>query len=310
MQLHVHPGLKERSVLETLRSRASTDGADFDQQRVACYDLPPAQRERAFAGLFDDWFQRLGLHAALRSLFLRFPLISARIERAFLSPADRNAEFAAELFGEPGRYTLAMRVQPATLACDPSFRLAAEHELMHVEDMLDPAFAHDRSLAPVGTNPALANLVRERYAVLWALSIDVRIDAVTPLPSNWWSRRRTELARAFGLTDSASRTFDQCRESFRLSRPTHRSLIERAESADPLALESPRARIAHDGPRPGSNCPLCGFSTFDWVDFVGDSERARALRTARPDWSPELGLCRRCAEVHSLLDPTNAAFHG
>ncbi len=52
---------------------------------------------------------------------------------------------------------------------------------------------------------------------------------------------------------------------------------------------------------PGSDCPLCGFPTFDWFDFNGGTEidPIRAIERRHPDWTPTSGACRQCAELYA-----------
>lgn len=296
MRLSIEPRLMERVVWEAVRHAAPSLAAQFQRERTACYALPADQRDRAFDELHAAWFRRLGFLAALEDLLRSFPFLSAGVERAIVSAAAGPRAQAAELFGEDSR-VLSINVHPSTLLSPDGLRHWAAHELTHVEDMLNPEFAYDRRLRPSGPNLASANLARERYATLWAISIDARLSAQIELPPHWVERRRREFARAFGLQCGADEAFDRFWARCRTTRPTHPVLIAAAQSGSP-----PEERVApaESAPRSrqGTPCPVCGFSTFDWAELDASPDLARRVAAVAPHWSPQAGLCARCAEVY------------
>lgn len=294
MRLSIEPRLMERVVWEALRA-APAEEARFQQERVACYALSTDERERAFEALYAAWFDRLGYRAALDAMLASFPNLSMRVPRAVVSCAGRSTQ-GAELFGEGPRRVLTIRVHPSTLLARAEFHAWARHELMHVEDILDPAFGFDRDARPTGASLAAANLARERYAVLWAISIDARTSLRHELPVDCRDRRRRELARAWGLGASAPRVFERLWEEYRIRPPTHAGLLQAAErGASPIDapvgadVDTSSARAA---------CPVCGFSTFDWADIAADRRLAARVSRDVPTWTAGAGICRRCAEVY------------
>jgi hypothetical protein len=58
---------------------------------------------------------------------------------------------------------------------------------------------------------------------------------------------------------------------------------------------------------PGAPCPVCAFPTHAWRAGAVAEEIARAIREDAPAWSPESGLCERCADVYELRTGAVAA---
>ena len=56
------------------------------------------------------------------------------------------------------------------------------HEFTHLSDMLDPAFGYAPTLDLPGLNGAQQRLARERYRLLWDITIDGRLTAAGRTP--------------------------------------------------------------------------------------------------------------------------------
>jgi hypothetical protein len=83
---------------------------------------------------------------------------------------------------------------------------------------------------------------------------------------------------------------------------THHQLV--AWASDPnLLLHAAAELLGDDTPtrRLGDTCPLCGFSTYDWYEFVTDRdmELAAAIQGAQPAWHSPSGACRQCVETYA-----------
>jgi hypothetical protein len=110
---------------------------DFGQSEMPCMTSRIRTGEtRPSAKLNLRWFVRLGLH----------------------HPVEEAIEERAELAGRVVQVRVLLR-----------------HELMHVADMLDPAFGYERSLPTSDDGPSADNIVRDRYRVLWDVTIDGRL---------------------------------------------------------------------------------------------------------------------------------------
>jgi hypothetical protein len=165
------------------------------------------------------------------------------------------------------------------------------HEFMHLSDMVDPAFGYSPTLKLPGFNSTQQRITRERYRLLWDITIDGRLFRA----GRSASRRNHHEAifhRAFSFWPESRRAevFDS---HWNGTAPRHEDLL--ALAADPRDLSHAVA------PLPGGLCPLCQFPTFDWADVRAlSAETLAGLRKPFPQWTPEQGVCGRCVEVFEL----------
>lgn len=304
MILALQPHIMERTVFEAVRRDVSIE-SHYQRRFAHCYDEQDAdKRERAFQQLHESWFTELGLKERILKVVREFEHFCAHVNRLAVTHAPALRAHAVELFGAPGRYTVAMAVTPAFLLDDGPFSYWARHEFMHVDDMLDPAFAFEKGDLASGNSRAAKNLFQDRYAVLWAVSIDARLAQRGQLPVGVRDRRLSEFIRAFALDDVVDREshFESTWAEWRDFRSSHSILAEWAREGPP----SVRA-IGHncDGSAPrmavGGTCPLCNFSTFVWGSALDAAEIVEAVKLDFPNWAPSLGICARCVEVYRAI---------
>jgi hypothetical protein len=138
--------------------------------------------------------------------------------------------------------------------------------------MLDPAFAYEPEIRLPDSPPAELDLLRERYRVLWDITIDGRLNHER-------SPRLAEFQKA--LPAVSEKRFDELWSK----RPSHPELVALAKSVLNRAVKTP-----------GAPCPLCKFPTFAWANEFADD----AIRRDFPRWLPEHGCCARCAELYSM----------
>ncbi|MCG3128166.1 MAG: hypothetical protein CHACPFDD_03042 [Phycisphaerae bacterium] len=290
--------LMERVVFAAVRARPDLERR-YHRRFAAAHAEPPEQRDAAFSALHAEWFRDLGFDERLRALLREYPLLHTHVERLVLHEAPTRRTQGCELFGQAGDHSVVAAIHVATLLDDAAFQYWARHEFQHVEDMLDPAFAYDPADRPDGPTAAARNLVRDRYALLWSLSVDARLASRMTLPAGVLPRRQREFAAAFGLSERrADELFASTWAAFRHSRPTHAALLSRARAgASRDANESnPQPPAA---PPPGAPCPLCAFPTFDWARPADlDAASAAQIQLDFPGWSPPDSLCGRCAELY------------
>ena len=203
--------------------------------------------------------------------------------------ADVRAEVGAAAEAAP---TIVVRLRPQSLLDQEALRTLLRRELLHVGDMLDPAFGYIRALPGVEEDPAMVNLLRERYRVLWDASIDGRLCREGLLGVRARAARLSEFARAFPmLSDSAETAFAPW---FDGPRPTHAAVVG-------FIYEPLGPGTADEG-----RCPLCRLPTpaLERGPEGLDREVLRAIQHDYPAWRPEHGRCARCAEVYEALLPT------
>jgi hypothetical protein len=154
--------------------------------------------------------------------------------------------------------------------------------------MVNPEFGYSPQLHLPGQNPAQQRLTRERYRLLWDITIDGRLTGIDGSPLR--ERHRVAFDRAFNFWPEAKRD-EVFYGLWNNPKPNHGNLL--AIASDPRNLKA-----VHE-PTPGAPCPLCGFATFHWADAESFSEpTTTAIRKEFPDWMPEQGACGRCIEIY------------
>ena len=187
------------------------------------------------------------------------------------------------------------------------------HEFTHIDDMINPAFGYSPELDLPGRNAAQLRVARERYRLLWDITIDGRLAVAAGVrrrdrgesssssppahPGSYDSIRdshRAAFDRAFGFWPERKR--DEVFNSFwRCESPWHADLASIA--SDPRELQA-----APHEPVPGAPCPLCGFPTFHWAAATDSDEPTRAaIRREFPQWSAEQGACGRCVQIYRVV---------
>lgn len=296
--------------------------ARFHREREKLYRiLDPDERNAAFFRLHLEWFREWTLEKTLTGLLDEFPSLRPSLDLlAFRKARGRNEE-GAELYvqsragGSPDGLPAAGAGGPPARACRNAVvalrveRLARaehllpflRHEFMHLHDMLDPAFGYSPELRLAGQNVAQQRLTRERYRLLWDITIDGRLINAA---RGTVGRREAHAAgfdRAFGFWPEAKRE-EVFAGLWNGPNPRHEDL--RSIAADPRQVKSSQQ------PLPGALCPLCGFPTFQWADMSRVEDRlGEAIRREFAAWSPEQGACDRCVEVFgAAIRQTNAGF--
>lgn len=267
----------------------------FHREREKLYSiLDSDERNTAFFNLHLEWFREWGLEKALVGPADEFPLLRRALDALVFRGARIQRDEGAELYvsTENGRAgVVALRAE----RFDRRDELATflRHEFAHLHDMLDPTFGYSPELHLPGKNAAQQRLVRERYRLLWDISIAGRLAALSRAALSGRNEHREALGRAFCFWPEAKRNevFDALWVN---SHPRHPDLL--AMASDPRGLDS-----AHE-PGPGAACPLCGFATFAWADTRGLlAPTITAIRAAFPQWMPDQGACRRCEGIYRIV---------
>lgn len=301
MLIVVQPELAEHAVFSAVR-RAGPTAVAYQHEFARCHQEQDGERRDAvFRLLHERWFEQLGFRRELHELAAEFRFMSEHASRLVVREATGRATQSVELFGATGRYTVGMTIAIATLLDPPAFRYFARHEFMHIDDMLDPSFEYDDAVRPRAVGRAAENLARDRFAVLWAISCDARLEAADLMPQAVRSRRSDEFVRTFQFANNAAAraSFDGLWESYRPTRLTHPEMVDLATRGltqpNDATARSPSSTL-------GSPCPVCGFSTFDWADSDRVDAVAAAVSQDFPSWSSTFGLCGRCSELYAARE--------
>lgn len=204
MDLELDSGLVEEAVFHVMRERSGDEARCYREDLDPAYALAGDARERAFRRVHEEWFRRAGLADLLRRVVGEFPLLESTLDRlSFVGTTTSKSEGAELLVRRqaPGPNRAAVvAVRAQRFAGDEGLTAWLRRELYHIADMVDPAFRYEPWLGETNS-PAAENLVRDRYAVLWNLWIEIRLQrtgrtAATPCDV-------APLRRVFGHPDLA-----------------------------------------------------------------------------------------------------------
>ncbi len=221
--------LVEESVLLAERRLPAAEAAAFRAERDRIYEVDgPDEREARFEELHGRFFLRLGLDRPLHEALAERPELLVRARGCRVLPVVSRSEEAADVRREldapkAAAPTIVVQLRPPALLDAEALRTLLRRELLHVADMLDPAFGYARELAGGDRDPATLNLLRERYRVVWDASIDGRLCREGFLGSQARVDRRRDFTRAFPLPGERAEAafaawFDE-------PRPTHATIV-------------------------------------------------------------------------------------
>lgn len=200
--LRVDPGLLEEATFHALR--ASPEAPAYHRQRERLYAIgDPEERDRRFRMLHASWFVRLSLDRPIRQALDEQAAVLAATSACLMGRAASPREEGADLHvlstdSEAGRSaTLVLRLRPESLSDPEGLLTLLRHELQHVADMLDPSFGYQPRLEV--SEPARRRVVLERYAVLWNVSVDGRLERRGLAPEGAEARRGREFSSAFAM---------------------------------------------------------------------------------------------------------------
>jgi len=265
----------------------------FHAERDRLYRIADAdQRNAAFFKLHLEWFREWGVESAMATIAEHFPELKTFLQVLAFRKARGKHEEAGELYvNESGARHGMIAVRPERFCEMDSLESFLNHELQHLSDMVDPAFGYSPRVRGAPASPE--RLIRERYRLLWDVSIDGRLLQGGRSTVATKEQRQNEFNRAHAFLPLTRReqVFQQLWAD---QMPTHSVLL--ALAADPKGLKQARR------PEPGATCPLCGFPSFHWTDATALPPSITAQILAEfADWQPEHGVCRRCVEVYESL---------
>jgi hypothetical protein len=267
----------------------------FHAERERCYQvLDPDERATAFARVHWSWFAEWGFEKFLAGVLARFPALDGKLTALAFRKARGRHDEAAELYCDADQRRRAIvSLRPERFADDAALARFLHHELAHLADMVDEEFAYSPELGGAGRTASQLRLVRERYRLLWSVSIDGRLTrrGLTTVADE--AQRRTEFDQAFTfLVETRRAELFAALWSGWLA--THQALLEIA--ADPRDLHDQHVQV------PGAQCPLCGFAAFQWSDGGKLRPAAQArIRAEFPGWREGEAICARCAEMYDAI---------
>ena len=333
IRLTYDPDLVEEAVLLAERTAPPDEARAFRRERDRIYELPDSEvREARFRSLHLRWFSHFALHRTVEQIVSQREDIADRVAEGRVLRALTRAEEGADLLdaasmalGGDSRPMLVLRLRSATLVEPDELGAFLLHELMHVGDMVDPSFGYQRSLPASDDGPSGDNILRDRYRVLWDVTIDGRLARArhhgrgshdrrgVRLPASalgygaakpkremreGWQPDRSDPTREARWQEFAA-TFsmlgERCRDAFdewfdRI-RPTHQSLVT-------FALAPSVSGSPNNGD--SGRCPLCRFpvASLDPLPERLSAATEEAIRINHPAWRVEQGLCSQCLDLY------------
>lgn len=264
----------------------------FHHERERLYSiLDPDERNAAFFRLHLSWLREWGVEKFLADIVTAFPLLTAELKALAFRKARNKSEEGAELYvNADGARHAVVAVRPERFEFDDSLVCFLNHELMHLNDMVDPAFDYSPEIHQPGQTASQQRLIRQRYRLLWDVTIDGRLIHSSRATAATLEQRRTEFDRAYSFLPDEKRA--QVFESFWTNPvPRHGDLVSLA--SDPRELNSSHQQV------PGAPCPLCGFATFHWAGVTALRPATLAgIQKHFPAWTEGQGACLRCAEIY------------
>ncbi|MEK6799926.1 MAG: hypothetical protein AABZ12_13245 [Planctomycetota bacterium] len=161
----------------------------------------PETRQRAFRDAYAALFQRFGLDHLVPSYIREFPLAATQLNHCIVREAERSRAQSVDLYTKQsddpeggGERVLILALCPESLLAPQRLTPWMYRQLQHVEDMVDQRFAYERKLPSASV--VKQNLIRDRYAVLWDVYVEGRLNRSGKLPDE-----------AVGLWRSFSKAF-------------------------------------------------------------------------------------------------------
>jgi hypothetical protein len=283
--------LVEGAVFDCARATNSLQVRRFHREREKIYVITdPDERNAAFFRLHLDWFREWGLESLLRERITPFANLETHLKAMAFRKARSKSEEGSDLYvNREGERHGMLALRPERFNNRPSLIPFLNHELMHLNDIVDPGFAFSPDIGDPTQSPSQQRLIRERYRLLWDITIDGRLfhsnrETIATRELRW-----SEFDRAFSFLADEKR-HEQFQSLWTNPAPKHFQLVALAN--DPRGLN-----MSHV-PQPGGPCPLCGFPTFEWASQANLAPVAAAIRAEFPQWSFGHRACKRCVEVY------------
>ena len=273
---------------------------ELEEAKNRIYEVADSeQRDSLFKTLNRLWFDRLGLGKIIEQILLEQTIVTTQVKNCFVVCASQRKEEGAELFIAENPHqddrqirTLRILLRPQSLFDGESLTIFLRHELFHIADMVDPAFAYEPTLPKAEGGPTYDTLITNRYGVLWDVTINGRMSRRGWCDASVREQQFSDFVRIFPMLQDR---LDECFSGFFDSeQPKHADLARFA--FDPrLASGSVQRQAA-----PGTHCPLCRFPThaFEAEPSHLGTEILTALKEDFPNWTASLGLCVQCADLY------------
>jgi hypothetical protein len=291
---------------ESTRQAVAVSGqrALYDRERESCYGADADDRDAQFARVHEHWFTRLGLAGPVHATLAERPRIASAVAVLRVETAIRPGDQGIELFvaapdpeaSDAERRWLVARIVPGVLIDAEAATAMLRPELLHIDDMLDPAFQYEPELPPSPAGPTHDRLRLERYGALWSASVAYRLDKEGRGSPALVAAAHARLERAFPMHAGAiATTFP---DLLTAAPPRHGDFVAQATE--------PRGTPA--GPVRGARCSLCGFPTYAFAKTADVVRVGATVRIDFPAWHAGEPTCPQCVDLYAARLPASASI--
>lgn len=296
--------LIERAVQLELQRQADLENRYHRKADFIYEEYDGSERQQEFEKLDWSFFRRLGIPERLDREVQKFPIITEHVDNIVVTMAIQKSQETADLLTNDKVEQMMISICPETLLDWNVGRRYLLHELMHVADMLDPSFQYERRR--LGTSPSDEEIVRQRFAILWRIYVDGRLDQQGETPLLHLGEYEREFNRLFRRVpvDHRKKILE---ELWSGNSWTYRKLIALAgDSSYVSGLAGGTSEVVADwaaGLALANSCPICHCRMYEAVrlDEKSDFNRIHRIQKEFPEWSPDQGICSRCLEYSELV---------
>jgi hypothetical protein len=193
--------LVEEAVFLAVARSSQAAGREFHARRALLYEHGDLdEREARFEAFAAEWFTRLALDRPLHEALRERSALLRQVACVRVLPARSRRDELADLAtgaAPPSLPALLVRLTPASLADDLRLLPWLRRELLHVADMLDPAYGYQPDLPAPEQGAVLDGLLRNRYRVVWGATVAGRLAREERAEPSLRERARDEFADAF-----------------------------------------------------------------------------------------------------------------
>lgn len=304
-RIEYQPQLIEEAALRAISG--NTAESLFRKQREVIYDLHDSDaREDAFQNLHQSWFERLGLSTPLAEALSHWPILTSSTQKCLLVRAHSKKDMGAELYVNAdapkavehdastqlnkNRHAIVIQVTAELLCQSKSFLAFLRHELLHIVDMLDPEFGYEPQLPGSKIGLTYERFLKERYRILWDITIDGRLVQQGWLAASIRDRHWTIFQNTFpGPIADLEKIFSFF---FDNGPHTHEELVSFSQTPEMWFVSADSAKTSK------GLCSLCNFPSFDLMDASTlPSELLEHIQKESPQWQKHNLICRQCADL-------------
>lgn len=281
----------------------------FHEDRSRLYVVADETNQNQFEKFYLDFFRELGLRQFFYDLATNFPRLVKESVRLLIRRSYGRKSEGAELFVRGSVRTVITALQ-TTRILDLNFLSGyLRHEWTRISDMLDPAFEYDAHASLRGTNEIEENLNRDRFKILWDLSIASRLLNEGHFSFMNIEELKNRFERVFNawFLEEREAVYETVTRSWPISQ---KAMVDFSVAGD-------HKRVSELAP---IRCPLCHFTSYQlspmrqlllgkiWTSSPSlqllrnwEDDRVSICSMAQedyPEWSPEDGMCAQCFELY------------